>query len=89
MKILCPICNPRVAPRLAIVERFDNGFWIVRYGPEVTEIELLRPWQFRFSVTNPPEPGRQVELRYESARGWGLSYAYPITEKSGTPSPTP
>lgn len=41
------------APRPAVVESYSNGFWTVRYGPGVTEIENLRSWQFRFAATNP------------------------------------
>ncbi len=40
-------------PISAVVERYENGFWVVRHGPGVTDIEHLRPWQFRFSATNP------------------------------------
>lgn len=50
-------------PRPAIVESHRNEFWCVRYGPGVAEVEYLRPWQFRFSATNPQRAPDEWQVR--------------------------
>jgi len=60
--------------RYGTVGELINGYWQVRYGDEVTELENLRYQDF---MGVHPKPGLKVVLQYDSGPQWGLWRAYP------------